>query len=90
MIPDLVVEVVSPSNLAEEVPTKVREYFEAGVRRVWVLYLHESLVYEYDSPRLIRVLGREQALEGDTIIPEFRLGLAELFEGTKEPGMADA
>ena len=29
VIPDLVIEVVSPTNLAEEIPTKVREYFEA-------------------------------------------------------------
>ena len=81
VIPDLVVEVVSPTDLAEEIPTKIREYFEAGVRRAWVIYPHESLVYEYDSPRSIRVLGREDALEGGAIIPGFRLDLAELFEG---------
>jgi Uma2 family endonuclease len=80
VIPDLVVEVVSPTNFAEEIPTKVREYFEAGVRRAWVIYLHESLVYEYDSPRSIRVLGREDVLEGGQIIPGFRLPLEELFE----------
>ncbi len=62
VIPDLVVEVVSPTNYAEEIPTKIREYFEAGVRRAWVIYLHESLVYEYDSPRAIRVLGIEDTL----------------------------
>lgn len=80
VVPDLVVEVVSPSNLAEEIPTRVREYFEAGVRRAWVIYPHESLVYEYDSPRSIRVLGREDALEGGEVVPGFRLPLADLFE----------
>jgi Uma2 family endonuclease len=79
VIPDLAVEVVSPTNHAEEIPTKVREYFEAGVRRVWVIYPHEFLVYEYDSPRSIRVLGTEDALEGGTIIPGFRLPLADLL-----------
>jgi Uma2 family endonuclease len=85
VIPDLVVEVVSPTNLAEEIPTKIREYFEAGVRRAWVIYLHESLVYEYDSPRSIRVLGREDVLEGGQIIPGFRLPLEELFEAPEAP-----
>lgn len=84
VIPDLVVEVVSPTNLAEEIPTKVREYFEAGVRRAWVIYVHESLVYEYDSPRSIRVLGREDTLDGGQVIPGFRLPLVELFEGIGE------
>jgi Uma2 family endonuclease len=84
VVPDLVVEVVSPTNLAEEIPTRVREYFEAGVRRAWVIYPHESLVYEYDSPRSIRVLGREEALEGGAVVPGFRLALADLFEGPEE------
>ena len=88
VIPDLAVEVISPTNLAEEVPTKVREYFEAGVRRVWVVYPHESLVYEYDSPRSIRVLGLDDALEGGEIIPGFRLALADLFEGAEDAGPA--
>jgi Uma2 family endonuclease len=85
VIPDLVIEVFSPTNLAEEIPTKIREYFEAGVRQAWLIYPHESLVYEYDSPRAIRVLGLEDTLEGGAILPEFRLPLAELFEGSEEP-----
>jgi Uma2 family endonuclease len=81
VIPDLIVEVVSPTNLAEEMVTKTREYFEAGVRRAWVIYVNESLVYEYDSPRSIRVLGREDSLDGGEVIPGFRLALEELFGG---------
>jgi len=85
VVPDLVVEVVSPTNLAEEIPTRIREYFEAGVRRAWVIYLHEALVYEYDSPRSTRVLGREDALEGGAVVPGFRLALADLFEAPEDP-----
>ena len=88
VIPDLVVEVVSPTNFAEEIPTRVREYFEAGVRRAWIIYPHESLVYEYGSPRSIRVLGLENALEGGEVVPGFRLPLIDLFEGAEEPGQA--
>lgn len=88
VIPDLIVEVVSPTNLAEEIVTKVREYFEAGVRRAWIIYVHESLVYEYDSPRSIRVLGRKDVLEGGEVIPGFRIALSELFEGIEDTGPA--
>ena len=38
-VPDLVVEVVSPNDLAAEVRAKVREYLEAGVTTVWIIYL---------------------------------------------------
>lgn len=81
VIPDLAVEVVSPTNLAEEIPTRVREYFEAGVRLVWVIYPHESLVYAYDDPWTIRVLGRDDRLVGGMVLPGFELPLADLFEG---------
>jgi Uma2 family endonuclease len=84
VVPDLVVEVVSPTNYAEEFPTKVREYFEAGVRRAWIIYVHESLVYEYDSPISIRVFTRQDTLDGGEVIPGFRLPLSDLFEGAEE------
>jgi len=34
-VPDLAVEVVSPSDRAAEVLAKVAEYLEAGTRLVW-------------------------------------------------------
>jgi hypothetical protein len=49
-----------------------------------VIYPHESLVYEYYSPRSIRVLAREDLLEGGAIVPGFQLALADLFEGPEE------
>jgi Uma2 family endonuclease len=50
VVPDLAVEVVSPSNTANEIMAKIREYFQAGVRCVWVIYPVEELVYVYQSP----------------------------------------
>ena len=38
VVPDLAIEVISPSDLAEEQLEKVLEYFQAGVRLVWVVY----------------------------------------------------
>lgn len=36
--PDLAIEIISPSNRADEMHEKVRNYFVGGARRVWVLY----------------------------------------------------
>src|SRR5712692_8564461 len=38
LVPDLAVEVISPSNTAEEVHTKIHEYFQSGVEQVWVVF----------------------------------------------------
>jgi Uma2 family endonuclease len=37
VVPELTVEVISPSNTFEEILGKVHEYFQAGVQRVWVV-----------------------------------------------------
>ena len=37
VVPELLVEVVSPSNTAADIDRKVTEYLEAGVSLVWVI-----------------------------------------------------
>jgi Uma2 family endonuclease len=81
VLPDLAVEVVSPSDLAEDDREKVREYFRAGVRLVWVIYPRLQIVDVYESAKLVRVLERDEELEGGVVLPGFRLPLRELFIG---------
>ncbi len=80
VIPNLAAEVVSPTNTANEVMVKIREYFQAGVELVWVIYPETCQVYVYDSPDIVRALNRNDTLEGGKVLPGFRLPLAELFE----------
>jgi Uma2 family endonuclease len=44
VVPDLAVEVVSPTNTANDVQDKVRDYCRAGVRLLWVVYPLHGLV----------------------------------------------
>jgi Uma2 family endonuclease len=48
---DLIVEVVSPSDTAAEIETKVTEYLEAGTPEVWIVYpqQREVLVHRPDD-----------------------------------------
>jgi Uma2 family endonuclease len=85
VIPDLAVEVISQSNMADEVAGKIEEYFRAGVRRVWVVYPSTSKVQVYDSPTQVKILQPGDELKGDPLIPGFRLPLSVLFgEGTDD------
>ena len=79
VLPDLCVEVVSPHDLGDEIETKVEEYLEAGARLVWVVYPRQLHVYVYESPQLVRRLGRSDTLDGGPVLPGFQLPLAELF-----------
>jgi Uma2 family endonuclease len=78
--PELAIEVVSPSNSAGTVIGKIREYFKAGVLRVWVIFPVDRLIYVYESPKKTTILDITDELDGGDLIPGFRLSLAELFE----------
>jgi Uma2 family endonuclease len=80
VVPELAVEVISPSNTFEEVVNKVHEYFHAGVQHVWVVAPPQQQVYVYQSPSHIRVLNVQDELTGDPFLPGFSLRLSELFD----------
>lgn len=90
VIPDLAIEVISPTNTATDTLTKIRDYFRSGVCLVWVVYPVQELIYVYESPTSVRTLGRGNTLDGGAVLPGFQLPLAELFEQEAEPGEADA
>jgi Uma2 family endonuclease len=84
MVPDLAIEVVSPSNSADQLQEKIHDYFKAGVVGVWVIYPRQQEVYMYASPTQIQVLQLGQELDGGDVVPGFRLPLAALFDDEHE------
>jgi Uma2 family endonuclease len=79
VLPELMVEVVSPHDIAEDIMERIDEYFTAGIKLMWVVYPTQRLIYVYDSPRQVRILGEADQLDGSTILPEFRIPVASLF-----------
>jgi len=77
--PDLAVEMASPSNTAEEILEKVFDYLDASARMVWIVHPGTRSVTVYRSRTEIRILGDEDTLEGEDVVPGFRLPLARLF-----------
>ena len=81
VVPDIAIEVLNPTNLAERLPSRVREYFETGVRPVWLAFTNDSLVYAYQSPRSVHIIGRGDILEAGEVLPGFRPDLSAILEG---------
>ena len=79
LAPDLVVEVVSPSDSAGQVQAKVEEWLRAGVRLVWVVYPDTRSVVVYRALDEVVVLGPEDALEGEPALPGFSCPVSEIF-----------
>ncbi len=79
LAPDLAVEIISPSETAASVQAKVQDYLAAGTQLIWLVYPDSTVVVEYQPPAQIRQYGREDSLEGGTVIPGFQYALARLF-----------
>ena len=80
MVPDLAVEVVSPSNGAAEIAGKIRDYFQTGTSLVWVIYPETRQVYVYTSVSDVRILIEPADLDGGDLLPGFHISLSRLFE----------
>ena len=78
--PDLAVEVISPTDIWEKVNEKVRAYFAAGVRQVWLVSLGQREVLIYDAPTRITVLTENDDLTSETLLPGFKCRVGDLFE----------
>jgi Uma2 family endonuclease len=75
--PAIAVEVVSPSNSAEDLATKIDLYFQYGAREVWIVY---------PKPRKvdIHVPGGSRAVTADQsvttpLLPAFSIPVAEIL-----------
>ncbi len=79
-IPELTVEVMSPSDAWPDVQEKLEEYFEAGVRLCWVVHPRSKKIYVYRSVTDVRILTERDELTGDDVLPGFSVKIADLFE----------
>ena len=78
-VPDLAVEVLSPGNTKREMAEKVKEYFTAGARSVWVVNPKLKTVMVYRSLTDIITLTEKDTLEGGEVVPGFQIPVAEIF-----------
>jgi Uma2 family endonuclease len=77
--PDLVVEVLSPSDSVDSVHEKMARFFAHGCRLAWVINPAEKTALVYRGSTADRLLKTGDTLDGEDVVPGFRLPLAELF-----------
>ncbi len=80
VVPELVVEIVSPSDSRDSVHDKAYMWLFHGVTLVWVVdpETRTLSVYQNGSPRVI--LTEEDTLDGSPVLPGFSMPVAEVFE----------
>jgi Uma2 family endonuclease len=78
--PDLVVEILSPDDRVVDLLEKLREYFEIGVRLVWVVDPRARRVRAYRSMTAVSEFSEGDELSGEDILPGFAVPVADFFE----------
>ncbi len=82
VVPDLAVEVESPSDFAYQIDAKIQEYQKAGVRIVWLVrpYSRRVDVYHPASGLIPIPVGIDGELSGEEVLPNFILSVKEIFD----------
>lgn len=79
--PDLAVEVLSTNDVWKDVLTKTSEYFDAGVREVWVVDPDLKTVQVFRPDKPPRTLRASDMIESDDVLPGFSCPVDDFFIG---------
>lgn len=79
VVPDLVVEVVSPNDSAEDVNRKRGEWLAAGAVLVWVVFPDVREIHAYLNDGTVRIFRAADTLTAAPILPDFSTPVADLF-----------
>ena len=78
--PDLAVEVFAPGDKPADYAAKMLDYFDWGVRLVWLVDPDTRTVSVYRSPADAISLAEGDELSGEDVVPGFTCRVSELFE----------
>jgi Uma2 family endonuclease len=78
MVPDFVIEVVSPNDLYTKLQQKVEVYEHDGVRLIWIVDPMRKKVSVYSGESFVS-LGAEDTLTGGAVLPDLQINLKDLF-----------
>ncbi len=86
VLPDLVVEIVSPKDRVEDLDVKLAEYREAGIPLIWVIHPATQSAHVLGAHQPLVEIGSGGVLDGGEVLPGFTCNLAELFAAAENAG----
>ena len=79
VIPEFVIEILSESDNVNKVEEKIAEYFKAGVRIVWNIYLEQKVIYVYSSRRDVKICIEDDICSAKPVLPDFEISVNQIF-----------
>ena len=80
MVPDLVVEIVSPSDRPAHINDKAQMWLSNGVPLVWVVYPETRTVETHQADGPVITLGEDDTLDGGAVLSSFTCPVRDIFD----------
>ena len=90
IVPDLVVEVISPNDLAYEVDEKIEMFLKAGVPLIWVVNPDVRTIRILRADGSTAILREGDELSGESVLPGFTCPVASIFPTRTASPVIDA
>jgi Uma2 family endonuclease len=78
-LPDLAIEIVSPTDRAPEIAEKIGEYLAHGVQTVWLVEPRNQTITVYHSMTDVMTFNATEELRGDPVLPGFSCRVQQVF-----------
>ncbi len=80
LIPDLVIEIVSPTDQYSDISRRVKRYLDDGVSLIWIVdpETREVVIHRQGSDQQTTLYGMA-ILEGEDVLPNFQFAIQDIF-----------
>ena len=85
IVPDLVAEVVSPNDIAQEVWNKIEDWLAAGVKILWEVSPDSKQIRAHRPGDTVKVFRVTDTLTAPDLLPGFACPVAGVFRLPSEP-----
>jgi Uma2 family endonuclease len=74
------IEIISDHDKINKVYGKLEEYFQAGVKVVWMIFPEFEKVHVFTSPEDVKICKGKTLCSAESVIPGFVISAADLFK----------
>ncbi len=79
VVPDFVIELLSPSDNLADIQSKMEEYIENGVRLGWLIDPQERKVHVYRAGGAVEILDDPEKVSGEDVLQGFELNVRQIW-----------
>jgi Uma2 family endonuclease len=78
-VSEFMIEIISENDHINTVNDKILEYFDAGVKVVWLIFPNQQMVHVYTSPIDVKICKNDTICSALPVIDDFNIKVEDIF-----------